>query len=108
MFVKWQDYIYDFEIMIWNQVSDSGKSNTPKNYFVNNSGIIIKGLFLLLVIICFFFGKFMTYLGNDLSPKARLYLKIVVLWDLYCKTAQKNVFMSLPSSHKYRVSSDNV
>ena len=29
MFVKWQAHVYDFEIMIWNHVSDSGKSNTP-------------------------------------------------------------------------------
>ena len=29
MFVKWQDHVYDFEIMTWNQVSDSGKSNAP-------------------------------------------------------------------------------
>ena len=29
MFVKWQDHVYDFEIMIWNHVSDSGKSNAP-------------------------------------------------------------------------------
>ena len=31
MFVKWQDHVYDFEIMIWNHVSDSGKSNAPLN-----------------------------------------------------------------------------
>ena len=30
MFVKWQDHVYDFEIMIWNHVSDSGKSNAPQ------------------------------------------------------------------------------
>ena len=29
MFVKWQDHVYDFEIMIWNHVSDSSKSNPP-------------------------------------------------------------------------------
>ena len=29
MFVKWQDRVYDFEIIIWNHVSDSGKSNAP-------------------------------------------------------------------------------
>ena len=29
MFRKWQDHVYDFEIMIWNHVSDSGKSNAP-------------------------------------------------------------------------------
>ena len=27
MFVKWQDHVYDFEIVIWNHVSGSGKSN---------------------------------------------------------------------------------
>ena len=26
-FVKWQDHVYDFEIMIWNHISDSGKSS---------------------------------------------------------------------------------
>ena len=30
MFVKWQDHVYDFEIMIWNHFSDSGKSNAPR------------------------------------------------------------------------------
>ena len=30
VFVKWQDHVYDFEIMIWNHVSDSGKSNPPQ------------------------------------------------------------------------------
>ena len=25
MFVKWQDHDYDFETMIWNPVSDSGR-----------------------------------------------------------------------------------
>ena len=30
MFVKWQDHVYDFEIMIWNHVSDLGKSNAPQ------------------------------------------------------------------------------
>ena len=29
MFVKWQSRVYDFEIMIWNHVSDLGKSNAP-------------------------------------------------------------------------------
>ena len=29
VFVKWQDHVYEFEIMIWNHVSDSGKSNAP-------------------------------------------------------------------------------
>ena len=29
VFVKWQDHVYDFEIMIWNHVSDLDKSNTP-------------------------------------------------------------------------------
>ena len=27
MFVKWHDRVNDFEIIIWNHVSDSGKSN---------------------------------------------------------------------------------
>ena len=30
MFVKWQDHVYDFEIRIWNHVSDSGKSNAAQ------------------------------------------------------------------------------
>ena len=30
MFVKWQNHVYDFEIMISNHVSDSGKSNAPR------------------------------------------------------------------------------
>ena len=29
VFGKWQDHVYDFETMIWNHVSDSGKSNAP-------------------------------------------------------------------------------
>ena len=29
MFVKWQNHVYDFEIMIWNHGSDLGKSNAP-------------------------------------------------------------------------------
>ena len=30
VFVKWQDHFYDFEIMIWNHFSDSGKLNAPQ------------------------------------------------------------------------------
>ena len=29
-FVKWQKHVYNYEIMIRNPVSDSGKSNAPK------------------------------------------------------------------------------
>ena len=30
--------VYDFEIMIWNQVSDSGKSNVPQICVLSNKG----------------------------------------------------------------------
>ena len=38
MFVKWQNHVYDFEIMVWNHVFDSGKSNAPQisNSFVGH------------------------------------------------------------------------
>ena len=42
MFVKWQDHVYDFEIMIWNHVSDSGKSNAP--YESKNLGVWLHDL----------------------------------------------------------------
>ena len=47
--VKWQDHVYDFKIMICNQVSDSGKSNDSLvrrnfSYFCPPSGGFKKGV----------------------------------------------------------------
>ena len=42
MFVKGQDHVYDFEIMIWNHVSDPGISNAPQAALSAHSGSALK------------------------------------------------------------------
>ena len=46
-FVKWQDHVYDFEIMIWNHNSDSGILQRPVSatlrYYTNSDNVSNKG-----------------------------------------------------------------
>ena len=67
-FVKWQDHVYDFEIMIWNHNSDSGILQRPVSvtlrYYTNSDNVSNKGRISLMN----YYSK-AYLLSNDIRKK---------------------------------------